>query len=63
MGRRSGLIRPIIYPRSGAGGDPEFRTSAEVAAMNDEAHFPPNVEQQAEEYRVAGITPDGEQPG
>lgn len=35
MGRNDHLIRPIVYPRGGAGSDPAYRTPAEIAAMND----------------------------
>lgn len=46
--KRSPHIRPILYPTSGKhpGGGAEYRTSAEVAAMNDEHKFQPNVHEQ-----------------
>ena len=55
------LIRPIIYPKTG---NSEYRSSAEIAMINDE-HLQPKVQEEiAEALRVAGVpSSEGEDDG
>lgn len=57
---KSPLIRPILYPKMSDGHGAEYRTSAEIAAINDETKLDINavtIEASAEQLaEAAGIT-------